>query len=238
MTNDKNLRRLGMVATAVLTAVTVGGCVVHPGAPGAIDPVSTAAQESQGPTHNGEFWEQVDYSKLAHTYDWAEPGFELFNPCTDELYEVYRSYGIEMYRHFDVPFRRAPWLVSSTCRSDDPDRSMNDYEITVEPINRENLQQNTTAFRSDVAGGIVPGAYFAHNTIIDPEQRETNCQVRVDTVRGTVAVTHASLLDEEDLELHCDLALELFERLFQDEEFLRALYGDDLPMKNDKKGPQ
>ncbi|PRQ11247.1 hypothetical protein C1Y63_06750 [Corynebacterium sp. 13CS0277] len=119
-----------------------------------------------------------------------------------------------------------------TCLADDPDRMLANYEITAEPFDKQTIQRNSDVFRRDLEAPRIPGTYLTHNYSMNPHEADSNCQVNVDTPRGRVAVSHENLGGIKDFEGECALAIEFFHAVFDDPDFLRALYGDAIPLKH------
>ncbi|PRQ11477.1 hypothetical protein C1Y63_05595, partial [Corynebacterium sp. 13CS0277] len=231
MANDKNFARLGVAATIVLAGVAVSGCVVRPGAPGAAKPVAPVTEASQETAESAEFWERVDYTAINTGFDPYAPEFDIFNPCSDELMPVYADHGIPMDRGDFVEITEPAHWFSWSCLSSQSRHLMEDYEITAEPVSRTAMERNGDSILGEAPSPLIPGTIFAHNYVMDKDRGGQNCQASVDTVRGRVAVSRRSPV-ELDVDKHCALAQAKLEELFKDERFLRAIYGEDLPLKN------
>ncbi|PRQ11478.1 hypothetical protein C1Y63_05600 [Corynebacterium sp. 13CS0277] len=193
--------------------------------------MATSTAADTGPAA-GDFWETVDYAAINTGFDPYDPHLDLFNPCADELLPVYEALGLGQARAYDHVIEGKPHLVMWNCLMKDPERFLSDYEIAVEPINPTLIETRSDAFREDAPESIVPGAYFTHNYVMHTEKSGQNCQINIDTARGRLAVSHGTTYQVDELALHCELAQQLLDSVMKDEQFLRALYGDDLPLKS------
>ncbi|PRQ10884.1 hypothetical protein C1Y63_09070 [Corynebacterium sp. 13CS0277] len=224
------------LGAALLSSTLLSGCAASPAdhAATADDvPAATAAapRTTATPRPDIPFHEQVDYERLPQGFVWNDTTMDLFNPCTDDLVAHYEELGLEIFTYapVDVDFISD---VSWSCIAVDFDRDIGENtQVLGEPISRERiLERLPENFLGDATDSWVPGAYY-----LDYDWTRTqhdNCQIAVDTPRGRVGVTHYGIPDASRRSEHCQLAKTTFEMLFQDEVFLRALYGDNIPLKH------
>ncbi|PRQ12419.1 hypothetical protein C1Y63_01105 [Corynebacterium sp. 13CS0277] len=239
------------VAATALAAVALGGvagCAAPPppahhaaghaqaDAPERDDnPASPPEESNRGAASQGlrpdiPFHEQVDYERLPHGFSRFDEGFELVNVCDEEMVKHYAEIGMEPTLFAPLAmltFDQTSWSCS---RPDSGTRPRDETEVLAEGINREEiatvLPQN---FFGDAEDTWLPGAYYLDYDATGRNQN--NCQIAIDSPRGRIAVTHYGARREGRVQEHCQLARQTLEKLYQDEVFLRKIYGDDIPLK-------
>ncbi|PRQ10883.1 hypothetical protein C1Y63_09065 [Corynebacterium sp. 13CS0277] len=182
------------------------------------------------------FHEQVDYEQLPQGFDRSAVDLDLVNPCTDKLRAHYEQH-LDFRLSVLVPIRTDDMHATSwSCIGYERGTRIGErVELMAEPFDREWVHTYLPAnFLGDAHDSWIPGAYYLD---YDPgRNRANNCQISVDTPRGRVAVTHYGQFREGRVQEHCQLARERLEMLYQDETFLREIYGDGIPLKREPRG--
>ncbi|PRQ12418.1 hypothetical protein C1Y63_01100 [Corynebacterium sp. 13CS0277] len=242
----------GVAALVMMVGGLCGGCALNPegggdaasggGSARAAD--SAPAVEAEGeakpeaghePDPDVPFHEQVDYGRLPQGFNRFDEDFQVVNLCTDDMVEHYEKLGYKIRMYLPLQMHSVRQTSWSCSHFDLSGRLGEETEILAEGYSREDI---TTVLPQNLFGDAedtwLPGAYYLDYDALG--EQEDNCQIAIDSPRGRIAVTHYGGVREGRVQEHCQLARQTLEKLYQDEVFLRKIYGDDIPLKNEPRG--